>query len=286
MTAQGPAREARFSEAGRLGLDAVLTRPASALLAVDFDGTLSPIIDDPENAYADPRAVAALGRIGRHLGTVAVITGRPAGTAVRLGGFADVAGLESLVVLGQYGAERWEAKTGHFEAAPEPEAITEVEAELPGLFASLGLSRIRVEHKGRAIGVHTREQDDPSAAFDVLREPLRELAARHGLHLEPGKHVLEIRGRGIDKGDALRDLVSERGSTAVVFAGDDLGDLPAFEAVEQMRSEGTPGLLVCSVSEEQDALAKVADVVLDGPAGVADWLTDLADQLGPASATA
>ena len=275
-----------ISVTGRLGLDAIVAKPSSALIAVDFDGTLSPIIDDPEHAHADPRAVAALGRLGRHLGTVAVITGRPARTAVRLGRFAEVGGLEAMIVLGQYGAERWDAATGQFDAAPQPDSIRHVEAELPGVFTSLGLSDIRVEHKGRAIGVHTREQADPTAVFEALQEPLRQLAVRHGLHLEPGKHVLEIRGRGIDKGDALRDLVAERGSTAVVFAGDDLGDLPAFEAVEQLRTEGSPGVLICSVSEEQDALAAHSDVVLDGPSGVAEWLTQLADHLDRAAASA
>jgi trehalose 6-phosphate phosphatase len=65
----------------------------------------------------------------------------------------------------------------------------------------------------------------------------------------------------------------------VIFAGDDLGDLPAFDAVRQLREEGIEGLLVCSASYEEDALVQIADVILDGPTGVAVWLTDLADAL-------
>lgn len=269
----------QMTPAGQAALDAVMARPQDALIGLDFDGTLSPIIDNPDLAYAHPGAVAALGRLGRHLGTVAIITGRPALVAAKLGGLRDVPGLESMIVLGQYGVERWDAATDHFEGEPEPEAITDVEAELPALFAELGLSGLRIEHKGRAIGVHTREMGDSVAAFDLLRAPLAELAGRHGLHLEPGKNVLEIRGPGVDKGDALRALVAEREARCVIFGGDDLGDLPAFHAVQRLRENGTPGLLVCSASDEQDALASLSDLIVDGPQGVAAWLEALADTL-------
>jgi trehalose 6-phosphate phosphatase len=263
---------------GSQAYQAILDRPRDTLVALDFDGTLAPITDDPEQAYADPSAVAALGRLGALVGRVVVITGRPARTAVRLGRFAGTPGLERLIVLGQYGVERWDASTGEYVVPPEPEAITAVAEELPGVLDGLGLTHVRIEHKGRAIGVHTRELRDP-AAYRRLEGPLAELAARHGLHLEPGKSVLEIRAPGIDKGDALRGIVAETGVRQVIFAGDDLGDLPAFRAVEQLRIEGTDGLLVCSASHEEDALTDISDVVLDGPSGVAAWLTALAEQL-------
>ena len=65
----------------------------------------------------------------------------------------------------------------------------------------------------------------------------------------------------------------------MIFAGDDLGDLPAFRAVEQLRAEGVEGLLVCSASHEEDALTAMSDLILDGPPGVAEWLTRLAQSL-------
>jgi trehalose 6-phosphate phosphatase len=256
-----------------------MERPGETLIGVDFDGTLAPIIDNPEEAFAHPAAVAALSRLGTLVAVIAVITGRPARTAVRLGGFQGAPGLDNMVVLGQYGVERWDAATGEFSIPPEPAAITAVSHELPGILAELGLTDVRVEHKGRAIGVHTRELGDSVAAFEQLAEPLGELAARHGLLIEPGKNVLEIRAPGFDKGDALRQLVDEKSIQQVIFAGDDLGDLPAFRAVEQLRGEGVPGLLLCSGSHEEDALIEMADLIVDGPEGIADWLTRLADSL-------
>lgn len=267
------------TQAGAAALQAITAEPRRTLVALDFDGTLAPIIDDPEQAVAHPGAVQALAEVGGLVGTVAVITGRPARTAVQLGGFADHDGLGAMVVLGQYGVERWDAVTGEFDLPPEPAEVTAAADELPGLLDSLGLSGARVEHKGRALGVHTRELADPGAAFATLLEPARALAERHGLTLEPGRQVLEIRAPGTHKGDALRALVVETGATAVIFAGDDLGDLPAFEAVAELRGEGIPGLLVCSASQEEDALRSRADVVVDGPAGVADWLRGLATRI-------
>jgi trehalose 6-phosphate phosphatase len=268
-----------LTDAGRDALRAILHNPAETLITLDFDGTIAPIVADPEHARADPDAVDALSRLGDLVLGIVVITGRPARTAVRLGGFDRHAGLGRMVVLGQYGAERWDARGHHFRAEPEPEAIGRIEAELPDLLAGLGLSGARVEHKGRAIGVHTRQLPDPAGAFATLQPVLDDLARRHALKLEPGKFVLEIRSDGSDKGDAVRHIAAETGAKQIIFIGDDLGDLPAFDAVRDLRADGTPGLLICSASHEEDALTIHADLVAAGPAGVAVWLAALADEL-------
>lgn len=260
-------------------LEAVLENPGTTLVGIDFDGTLAPIVADPEQAHADPRAVAALGRLGSLLGTVAIITGRPARTAVRLGGFRGVDGLGHLVVLGQYGVERWDAATDEFLIPPDPGQVATLAEEIPPLLDRLGQGAAHVEHKGRAVVVHTRQLPDPDASFATLSGPLNDLAGRHEMVVEPGKNVLEIRSPGIDKGIALRDIVAETGAEQVVFIGDDLGDLPAYRVVEELRREGRGGLLVCSASHEEDALSALADVVVEGPQGVATWLEELADSL-------
>ncbi|MFF3330334.1 trehalose-phosphatase [Streptomyces sp. NPDC002888] len=263
---------------GRDGLNAILTHPRRAVIALDFDGTLAPIVADPEQARAHPDALAALAALAPKVAAVTVITGRPADVAVRHGGFDSVAGLERLVVLGHYGAERWEGGT---VTAPEPHpGVAAVRAELPRAIERAGASHgTWIEEKGRAVAVHTRRADDPQAAFDALREPLTDLATRHGLIVEPGRLVLELRPPGMDKGVALLEHVRETGAEAVLYAGDDLGDLPAFAAVDKLRSDGTPGLLVCSGSAEVTELAERADLVVDGPAGVVHLLRALADQL-------
>ncbi|AXE26899.1 trehalose-phosphatase [Streptomyces globosus] len=266
--------------AGREGLAALLGDPRRSVVALDFDGTLADIVPDPDQARAHPDAVPALAALAPRVGSVAVVTGRPAGVAVRLGGFAGVAGLEHLVVLGHYGAERWDAVSGSVHAPAEHPGVAAVRAELPGFLHSVGAWHgTWIEEKGRALAVHTRRAEDPAAAFAALRGPLAELAARHGLIVEPGRAVLELRPPGMDKGVALTEYLAETGAETVLYAGDDLGDLAAYAAVEKRRAEGLPGLLVCSGSEEVPELAARADLVLPGPAAVTAFLAALATAL-------
>ncbi|MET8559150.1 trehalose-phosphatase [Streptomyces flaveolus] len=275
------------TQAGQDGLAALLAQPRTALIGLDFDGTLAPIVADPEQARAHPEAVPALAALAPQIASVAVITGRPPEVAVRYGGFAGVPGLEHLTVLGHYGAERWDAATGEVTAPPAPPGVAAVRAELPGLLERVGAQEgTWIEEKGRALAVHTRRAPDPLAAFEALRAPLADLATRHGLVVEPGRMVLELRPPGMDKGVALLDHARAVKAGCVVYAGDDLGDLPAFAAVEKLRTNGVPGLLVCSGSAEVTELADRSDLVVDGPQGVVGLLRALAAQLGRGSSAA
>jgi trehalose 6-phosphate phosphatase len=262
--------------AGREGLRALLAAPGEALVALDFDGTLSPIVPDPDDARAHPDVPPVLERLAEGGVRVAVVTGRPAQLAVDNGGLAGVPGL---VVLGHYGLERWEDGT---VTAPEAAAGVAVARDrLPRLLGELGApDGTWVEDKGRAVAVHTRRSADPQAALDALRAPLQELAEETGLVVEPGRLVLELRPAGADKGAALHGLIEERRPSSVVFVGDDLGDLPAYDEVGRQRDNGLPGLLVCSGSTEVTAVAERADLVVDGPEGVAALLGALAGELG------
>ncbi len=271
------------TEVGRAALAAVLDEPARALLAVDFDGVLAPIVDDPDLAHIHPDAVPALSRLAQRLSAVAVVTGRPAEQALSLGGVAGAEGLGDLVILGQYGVERWDARSGEFTAPPPPPGIEPARRWVPALLAELGLSDAQVEDKGRALGLHVRRLPDPDSALERLREPVAALAAELDLHVEPGKHVFELRAGGFDKGNAIETLLTDTGATTIVYAGDDVGDVPAYDAVERHREGGGQGLLIWSESDESPAAARVlgerADLVLGGPDGVIAWFAALADEL-------
>ncbi len=261
---------------GRAGLAALLRDPGSALIGLDYDGTLAPIVADPLTARAHHGAVAALRRLSTRLGTLVLITGRPAETAVELGGLADV---PRMVVLGHYGAERWES--GVLSAPPPPPGLTAVRRALPGVLADAGAPPgTWIEDKGYAVAVHTRRAADPDHALALLREPLAALAGRAGLAVEPGRMVIELRPPGMDKGAALADLVAQRMPRAVMFCGDDLGDLAAFAKVRELRSAGVPGVTVCSGSAESPAIAEAADLVVDGPDGMIALLNAIATAVG------
>jgi trehalose 6-phosphate phosphatase len=259
---------------GQAALDALLAGPRRALIATDFDGTLSPIVADPAEARALPGAVPALTRLARAVGTVAVITGRPAAEAVAYGGLDAVPGL---VVLGHYGGQRWQ--DGNLTGPEAPPAVQAARQALPGLL-DRAPDGTWVEDKGTALAVHTRRTADPDAALRLLRAPLEDLAERLGLTAEPGRMVIELRPPGVDKGTALTGLVTERAADPVMFCGDDLGDLPAFAAVRALRAHGIRGCAVASASAESPQVAAVADLVVAGPEGVVALLTAIAAELG------
>lgn len=254
--------------AGRSALGAFLSDPAHALVALDFDGTLSPIVERPEEAYAHPGAAGALVALAASVGRVAILTGRPAAEAVRLGGLHDVAGL---VVLGHYGLERW---AGGELTTPDPNpGVAAARAAAARLVADAP-EGVALEDKGHSVAVHTRRAADPAAALAAVRPSVERIARRVGLEVAPGRYVLELRPPGVDKGAALRSLVVETGARSVVFAGDDVGDLPA---VAVLRRLDVAGLVVCSDSPESpDLLRRAADLVVDGPAGVVEFLGELA----------
>ena len=155
---------------------------------------------------------------------------------------------------------------------------------LPRLLREGDAADAWVEEKGLAVAVHTRRLDDPQAAFERLLPLLTEEARNNGLEVEPGRAVIEVRAPGMHKGAAVRTLTEELGARAFVFCGDDLGDLEAFKAVEELRGNEFAGLLVCSGSEEQGALAELADVVVEGPSGVLGLLRELTEDIRSARA--
>lgn len=262
----------RLTPAGRSGLAALVGDPARSLIAVDFDGTLAPIVPDPEQARALPAAVAALAELTPLVGTLAVVTGRPALTAVDYASLKQVPGV---VVLGHYGRQRWQ--DGRLDTPPPPEGLALARERLPSVLAAAQAAEgTWVEDKGDALAVHTRRANDPVAALERVRGPLLRLAEDTGLRAEPGRLVIELRPDGSDKGIALGALAAERARSAVMFCGDDLGDRPAFAAVRRLRDEGLPGVAVCSGSAEVTDLAAEADLVVAGPEGVAELLAGIA----------
>lgn len=260
---------------------------ARSVIGLDFDGVLSPIVDDPAQAHIHPDAGQVLVDLAGVVRAIAVITGRPARQALALGDLDEV-GREvadhgkELFVFGQYGNERWSSTNRRVVSPRPPQGLSTFERELPGLLRRADAGEAHVEEKGLAVAVHTRRLPEPAAARDRLLEPMQQLADRHGLALEPGRNVIEVRSPGMSKGHAVRTLVEEQDAGGFLFAGDDLGDLDAFDAVEELRSQGMPTLLVCSLSEEESALADRADVLVDGPDGVLELLRRLAGDAGEA----
>jgi trehalose 6-phosphate phosphatase len=261
---------------------AALVRSASrTLIGLDFDGTLAPIVDDPASAHIHPDAGDVLVELAGEVAAIAVITGRPARQALDLGGLEEVgdalSGLgKELYLFGQYGNERWSTHERRIVGPRPARGLATFERDLPRVLRDAGAADAYIEDKGLGVAVHTRRMDDPGAAYERILPGLITLAERTGLYVEPGRNVVEIRSPGIHKGQVVDLLVERLHPEGFLFAGDDLGDLEAFEALDRLPEQGITPLRVCSASEEQSALLPLSDVVVAGPGGVLDLLRQFA----------
>lgn len=273
---------------GRAWAD-LLAAPERLVVGLDFDGTLAPIVDDPDAARIHPAAPDLLVRLAALTGGVAVVTGRPVRQVIELGDLDDVgarvhAAGGRFAVLGQYGNERWDAGVRRIVSPLPPHGLATFMGEVPALLRRADAESAHLETKGLAVAIHTRRAADPEAMFERLIAPLTASARAHDLVVEPGRLVIEVRAPGMDKGLAVRDLVESWDATAMLFAGDDLGDVEAFEALRDLRAERTgfsSRVVSAHVGQGPETLLALADEAVDGPDGVVALLSDMVERLGP-----
>jgi trehalose 6-phosphate phosphatase len=252
-------------------------RADQVALCLDFDGTLSPIVADPEAARPLEGVVELLGPLAARYAAVALISGRPADY------LATHAGAPGVRYLGLYGLQ--EIRDGQVRGDPRLEAARPgVEAAHQDLreHPAVRDSGAWLEDKRYAVAVHTRRVADPERWATPIDQAAREIAARHGLEVILGKLVWELRPAvPSDKGDAVRKVVASCGARSVLVAGDDLGDLAAFAAAAQLAAEGREAVRVAVRSAEApEHLCAQADLVVDGPPGLWELLERLAARPG------
>jgi trehalose 6-phosphate phosphatase len=250
----------------------LVDRMKEVALCLDFDGTLSPVVDDPEAARPLRGVVEMLGPLASRFAAVAIISGRP---AAYLGEHVAAPGVR---YLGLYGLQ--EMHDGRIRVDPRLEAARPtVAAAAEALRESDAVhdSGAWLEDKEYAVAVHTRRVPDRERWADRIDRTARRIADRYGLELIPGKMVWELRPPvRSDKGDAVRRVVDQSGARIVVVVGDDLGDLPAFAALTELAAEGHDVLRVAVRSEESPPqLLAAADLVVQGPDEVLEFLRRL-----------
>ncbi len=197
------------------------------LVALDFDGTMSPLVDRAEDARALPGSAAALSALGKlPRTTTALISGR-ALDSLRLVASPD----PETLLIGSHGAETWTGPDGAPLELTESQAsilrhataaVQEVVDAHPGTL---------LERKPAGVVLHTRtaDADTAGAATSAAR---RALGSLENLHFSEGKSVLELSVVQADKGRGLQSLRDLTGATAVVFAGDDVTDEHALRTLK------------------------------------------------------
>ena len=197
-----------------------LARVPVLLVACDYDGTLAPIIDNPDEARPLRESVAALRQLAAMPDThVAVISGR----ALR-----DLAALsrlpEEIHLVGSHGTE-FDVGFADDLSSEQRDLRDRVLGELNDI-ARRDHGFI-VEPKPAGVAFHYRKAEPEIAAIavqDVLSGP----GSRDGVHVKTGKMVVELSVLDLNKGDALDRLRTDVSAEAVIFAGDDVTDEDAF----------------------------------------------------------
>jgi trehalose 6-phosphate phosphatase len=248
-------------------IDVLAARPGETAILADFDGSLAPIVDLPDHAVALPAAIQALGRLVGLMGRVGIVSGRPIEFLARE---VDVPGL---VFAGLYGMEllvdgerRVDPRVASYAPAVAA-AADEADARLPGVL---------VERKsGLSVTLHWRTV--PDRADDAIAVAA-DLAHRYGLAELPTRRAIELRPPvAIDKGTAVDALIE--GYAVGAFAGDDTGDIAAFNALSQAATDGRLAQAVRIGVESAEMPATLPDAVdglVDGPSGLIDLLAAIA----------
>lgn len=243
---------------------AALDRPL--LVALDVDGTLAPIVEDPGAARV-PRPVAStLRALSRAPDVrVALVTGRDARS---LGAVAPVPRAFRAVEHGRRILRPGEP--------PRPLSLTDEQRRRLDAFRRWAMAEARglgarVELKEGAVAVHVRDlvKRDPAAAERALDATERE-AQKLGLHARAGRAVREVEAIRGDKGHALSRLVRLTRARGTVYAGDDLTDFPAIA-----RASDLDGVGVFVRSRERRRGPSRATAVLDGPGALSQMLAEL-----------
>jgi len=252
-------------------LRAIKEQSQRAGLFLDFDGTLSEIVEDPAGARPLEGVSGVLMELTRAYALVAIVSGRDANQLVEwLGPWVEIWGV--------HGAQR--AVGGRVELTEEAkthrELILEARGEAERRVAELGIEGALVEDKEVAFNLHFRASPNPSRAKQALDELSREIAQRFGLRRKEGRMSFELNPPSeFSKAGVVLERSLQEELSAVAFIGDDAVDLPAFDALDRLAERGLATVRVAVSSEEAPKeLIERADVVVEGPAGVLKLLRE------------
>lgn len=233
--------------------------PPRTGVLTDFDGSLAPIVVRPDMARAVDGGAESLSVLARAFGLVAVVSARS------LEDLRSRFSPDGVVLCGSYGRERSDRPRPRTPPQGWETIVVAASARTRDLLG------VVVEPKGQGVSIHYRLAPDMRA--DVERAA-SELAGEFGLVVRPGRLVAELTVPGPGKAEAVEELVGDYALRAVLFAGDDVADVEAFE---RLRRLDVASVLVAVASDESPpALAELADVVLAAPSELRDLLHGLA----------
>jgi trehalose 6-phosphate phosphatase len=241
-------------------LETLRADPDNTGVFLDFDGTLSPMVSDPDAAAIVTGAREVLEGLARRYAIVAFISGRGAEdlrSRVRA---------EGPRYFGLYGAE--EMTESGLEQSPLAPGWRQSAAELAaGALEVIDAERLvgcEVELKDLAVSVHFRGSGRKEPP-DLLMEWARTAAGAAGFRSGVGRKVIELRPELVSKAETFQRLALEAGVRNVLVAGDDSADVEMMRRASQLMRGGVVRVGMRSAEEPSD-LAEQADLQVGSPA--------------------
>jgi trehalose 6-phosphate phosphatase len=262
-------------------MDELLTRFAAhhdnAGIFLDFDGTLSEIVHRPADARPVEGARELLENLAHAYRLVALVSGRSAHQLLEWLG-------SDIEIWGVHGAERTvdgAVQIGE-RVRPFVDLMRVVHDEAAAAVERLGLDGVVIEDKGVMVGLHFRAATDQARARRELDDVATMLAAKYELRRGGGRLAYELRPPiELSKKAVVLERAAEERLGAAAFVGDDLVDLPAWDALDELAETGVVTLRVGVDSTEVPAeVIERADVVVPGPTGVLAFLREMIDLAG------
>ena len=257
-------------------MDAALAglRGGAVGLVSDFDGTLSELVDAPQDAVVNPDAAAALMRLTGELALTAVMSGRPA---------ADVrerVGVEGVAYIGNHGAERILGRNVSVAADVAGDESGDIRQAMAAIRVAVDEPGMVWEDKGFSATAHYRMVADDAGVLARLESAVaRVLADSRTLEALWGNKILEIRRiGGANKGVALDALIRDWDLAGVIFLGDDTTDADALRMLRRRRAEGAIAGIGVAVMQQGTpaAVTDSADYRLNGVSDAVEFLQRLA----------
>ena len=213
----------------------LLEDPARGAVLLDVDGVLAPIVRHADDAHVPEPTRAPLIRVAKRYGLVACVTGRRATVARR------IVSLGSITYVGNHGAEILRGGQSEPERTPRWPPGRSAWPRSPTRAWSEDLERLRVRAEDKDVirAFHWRGAPDESGAEAAVRT-IAQRAEDEGFITHWGRKVLEVRPPvEMNKGRGVRQLLEGRTDIGTaLYAGDDLTDVDAFDALRALVAEG------------------------------------------------
>ncbi len=255
-------------------LEPLLADPGQAVVLLDLDGTLAPIVSHPGDVAVPPSITRLIRELSHIYLAVGIVSGRTANEARRIVGNAELAyignhGFETMVpghaIVVCEEAQPWMDKIRKLTESGSVEAMTE--------------AGVWLEDKAATLSYHYRRAQDPEAALAWLQQNIIPRAEKLGLRVSEGRMVVEIKPPvEINKGVSVGHLLDRLGARRAIYVGDDTTDIDALKELRKRRRRKDSIMVGVGVisKEMPERLPKFCDLMVARVNGVEALLEILA----------